>query len=138
VGHGIAKRHVQIHQVIADTSDESNSSADEADIEDSGTYHLINEIKQVKRDYARKNKIGDSQRVYRKASWIYNNRYPSKNHKGQRPCGARQVGQGVNVQGHPNPNQGQPNTMEGQQGKKIFELLALANIAYNAVDQVTT
>ena len=126
------KARAQIHRVEAsspaNSSDESNSSADEADIEDSGTYHLINEIKQVQRDYAKKNKVVDSQRVYRKAFRNYNNKYPVKNHRGQQPYGARQVGQGLNVQGPSKPNQGPPNVMEGQPRKTIFELLALANI----------
>ena len=132
VGHGAVKARAQIHRVEVNSpvnsSDESNSSADEADIEDSGTYHLINEIKQVQRDYAKKNKVVDSQRVYRKAFRNYNNKYPVKNHRGQQPYGARQVGQGLNVQGPSKPNQGPPNTMEGQPRKTIFELLALANI----------
>ena len=125
---GASKPRGQIHRLEtvceADSSDDSNSSADEAEYEDVGTYHLINEIKQVQQKYARKGKVVDTQRVFRKAFNKYNNRYPVK----PQQYGARQVGQGGNAQNNPNQNQGPPNTMEGQQRRTIMELLALANI----------
>ena len=128
--YGAAKHRGQIHHVKADTSDDSNSSGDEADIdiEDVGTYHLVNEVRQVQKDYARRNKIVEPQRMYRKAFRNFNNKFPAKNQRGQHPYGARQVGQGVNVQGQSNPNHGPPNALGGQHNKNTYELLALANI----------
>ena len=131
-GPGAVKQRGQIHRLEATyaavTSDESNSSADEADIEDDGTYHLINEIKQVQNRYAKQGRNIEPQKVYRKAFRNFNTKYPVRNPKGQYPYGARQVGQGGNAPGNSNPNQGPPNNLEGQPRKTILELLALANI----------
>jgi hypothetical protein len=42
VSHEAIKARAHIHRIEANTYDELNSSADEADIEGSATYHLIN------------------------------------------------------------------------------------------------
>ena len=123
---GQINRLAVVHE--ANSSDESNSSADEADCGDDATYHFVNIIKQVQNNYARKGKVMDQQKVYRKAFNKFNNKFPPRNY-GNQPHGARQVGQGGNAYGYPPLNQqGPPNAMEGQPRKTVPELLAMANI----------
>ena len=128
--HGAAKQRGQIQRLEATSTTDSSddSSADDIDVEDENTYHLINEVKQVQRKYAQQGKVVDSQKVFRKAINKYNNKYPAKNYRGSNPHGARQVGQGGNANGNSNPNQGPPNQLAGQPRKTIYELLALANL----------
>ena len=125
---GNAKQRGHVNHIQTNVSGDSDSSIDEVDIDDEGTYHLINEIKQVQRDYARRNKAVDPPKVYRKAFRNYNNKFQAKNQKGSQPHGARQVGAGGNAPGNSNPNQGPPNALEGQPRRTIFELLAMANV----------
>ena len=121
---GAKKRHGQIQKlehlpVTDELSEDSNSSADEADVQDEGLYHLIREVKHVQNRYAQKGKKVEPQKVFRKAFRQFNNR---------QPYGARLVGQGGNAPGNSNPNQGPPNRLDGQVRRTITELLALANV----------
>lgn len=111
-----------------DSSDDSNSSADEVDCDDGATYQFVNIIKQVQHKFAQKGKFAEPQKVYRKALLKFNGKYPARN-QGNQPYGARQVGQGGNAAGYPPLyQQGPPNNLEGQPRKTVLDLLALANI----------
>ena len=110
------------------SSDDSYSSADEVDCDDNATYHFVNIIKQVQHKYAQKGKVVEQPKVYRKALYKFNSKYPAK-YQGNQPHGARQVGQGGNASGYPPLHQqGPPNNMEGQPRKTMPELLAMANL----------
>ena len=131
---GVGKRHARVLQVQEDEADESpvmaisSSSEDEIDVDDEGTYHLINEIKAVRNRYAQKGKPVDQAKIYRKAVRNYNERYPPRNRRSH-PYGARQAaGFGV-AQNNPVPKpSGPPNRLDTSVKRSIPELLALANI----------
>ena len=93
---GAKKHHGNVHVVeqlptTAGLHEDTDSSADEADVQDEGLYHLIREVKQVQHRYAQKGKKVEPQKVFRKAFRQFNNRQPQ---------GARLVGQGGNAAGN--------------------------------------
>ncbi len=151
---GVGKRHARVMRVEEGDSDvavavTSSSSEDELDIGDDGTYHLIQEIKQVRQRYAQKGRPIDQAKVYKKAVRNYNERYPPRNPRGQ-PHGARQAtgfNPGFNNAGQPNignprqaagfnaapgninprPN-GPPNRLDTSVRRTIPDLLTMANV----------
>ncbi len=133
---GVGKRQARVLRVGEDDGDEgpmaalSSSSEDEIDVDDDGTYHLVNEIKQVRNRYAQKGKPVDQAKVYRRAVRNYNERYPPRNqHQRNHPYGARQAaGFGV-AQNNPQHRQpGPPNRLDTSVRRTIPELLTLANV----------
>jgi hypothetical protein len=145
------KRHPRVMKVNDDfeethlpiPSDSSSSSEDEVEIEDSGTFHLIREIKDVRQRYAQKGKPVDPARVYRKAVRNYNDKYPPRNPRNPRglPYARQAAGygppqglpqqqvqhQGMASYNHPRPG-GPPNKLDTSVKRTVPDLLALANI----------
>ena len=133
-----AKKHVravkQASKSKADSdvevSEESNSSADEADVGDIGVYNLICEIKQQEKKYAARGQYVDPQKLYKRAFRKYNERFPPPYKSPRRPpanYGARQAGV-VGPTGNHNPiPQGPPNNLDVKTRRTINELLTLAN-----------
>ena len=134
---GVGKRHARVLQVQEDDTDDnpemalSSSSEDEVDIEDDGTYHLVNEIKQVRNRFAQKGKPFDQAKVYRKAVRNYNERFPPRGQQRPRahPYGARQAAGFAVAQNNPNPRpNGPPNRLDTSVRRTIPDLLTLANV----------
>ena len=132
-----AKKHArlvhqaqQVYEPEVDSTDDSASSADEIDIEDEGTYHLICEIKQQEKKYAARGQAIDPRQIYRKAVRKYNERFPPSKFQRRPPpgnYGARQAGVVTPAGNGAQPAPGPPNNLDTKVRRTIAELLALAN-----------
>ena len=131
------KRHArlvhQAQQIVEPanmSSDESISSADDIDLEDEGTYHLVCEIKQQEKKYAARGQSIDPQRLYRKAVRRYNERFPPAKFPRRSPpgnYGARQAGIVGPTGNSALTATGPPNNLDTKVRRTISELLTLAN-----------
>ena len=119
-------RVMQCSEEVPLTSDEADSSADEADVGDEATYSLICLIKEQERKYARKGYAPDPKKAYRSAFRKFNEKHPPpKFPRNQGPYAARAVAAGGENQ---NPNQGPPNKLDSSVRRTINELLTMANV----------
>jgi hypothetical protein len=117
---GAGKRNAKIqnlNQATESSSDDNDSSADEVDLGDEATHHLIREIKQQQRRFAEKGRPYDHQKVFKKAFRNFNNRRP--------PYGARQAAN----EGAPVVlNAGPPEKLDKSIHRTITELLQMAKV----------
>ena len=119
-------RIMQCSEEVPLTSDEADSSADEADIGDEATYSLICLIKEQEKRYAKKGLAPDPKRAYRSAFRKFNQKHPPPRFpRNQGPYAARAVAAGGENQ---NPNQGPPNKLDSSVRRTINELLTMANV----------
>ncbi len=140
------KRHPRVLKIdddgedVINTPSSDSSSADEAELEDSGTYHLIKEIKDVRQRYAQKGRHAEPAKIYRKAVRNYNDKFPPRNPRNPRgapyarqaagylpPQAGPQHQQGVGQYNPPRPG-GPPNKLDTSVKRTITDLLMMANI----------
>ena len=127
---GVVKRPGRVMQVTGGDESETDSvsSTDEIDPDDSGVYHLVNEIRNLKKQYADRGRVIDPRKLYRKAVYNFNERNQPRYQRGRNaPHGARQAGV---IEAHnPNPRlSGPPNRLDTGERRTIQDLLTLANV----------
>ena len=126
-------RLMQCSEEVPLSSDEIDSSADEAEPGDEATYNLICLIKEQERKYARKGFAPDPKRAYRSAFRKFNQKHPPPRFpRNQGPYAARAVAGGgpdpFQTGQNPNPGRGPPNRLDTSVKRTIMELLTLANV----------
>lgn len=131
---GAHKRHGRVLKATVDVSgsESSDSSDDEIDLGDEGVHHLVNEIKDVKKQYADRGRNIDPRRVYRKAIRNYNDRFQNERAQPRYQRGPQAFHGARQAAGNPAPmdvRQGPPNKLDTSQRRTVSELLELANCA---------